>query len=56
MLMLVLIAAAWIVMGVFSLVVYIRTWTDVPPLWFCPIIVLFLWPWVWRGGIIHPLR
>lgn len=47
---------AWIVMGLITLVGYWRTWTDKPPLWFCPVIVL-LWPaaW-WSDGIIHPLR
>jgi hypothetical protein len=51
----VVMAALWIAMGIFSLVVYLRTWTDKPPLWFWPIIVL-LWPLVWTGGIIHPLH
>lgn len=47
--------AAWFTMGVYSLYVYLRTWTDKPPLWFWPIIIVF-WPAVWTGGIIHPLR
>ena len=38
----------WLALGVASLVVYIKTWTDTPPHWFWPVIVV-AWPLVWGG-------
>lgn len=48
-------ATAWLTIGALSLIIYLRTWVDTPPLWFWPVIIL-AWPMVWTGGIIHPLR
>lgn len=36
----------WISVGVFTLIVLLRTWNDWPPVWLWPVIVL-LWPLAW---------
>lgn len=45
----------WLGLGVFSLVIYIRTWTDTPAIWWWPYLVA-CWPIMWLGGIVHPLN
>jgi hypothetical protein len=45
----------WLAFGVVSLVLYLSHWRDKPPIWYWPVIIL-LWPMVFSGGIIHPMR